>query len=283
MVVQGREKMGLRLAVNGIFGNIGVACAALITGLLIDSSGWRSAFIFPGVVSILLGMLYLAFESTGRKHEPAAATTAINNAELVGVSRNTLLRVFAIILFTSAIGGIIFQSTTFSLPKIIDERLPGLASTPTLVGAYTFLVFAVAAFAQLVVGYLVDNHSVRTIFAWVAILQAVFFAAMINLTGLAALFVAIAFMLVVFGEIPINDVLVGRMAHSEWRSRAYALTYLIGFSVSASALPMIAWIHGSWGFDVLFGLLALSALLIFLAVMFLPAGHAPTRRAVVSA
>ena len=70
------------------------------------------------------------------------------------------------------------------------------------------------------VGFLVDNYSLRTVFAWVAALQAVFFALMVQLSGIAALLVAMAFMLVVFGQIPINDVLIGRMARSEWRSRA---------------------------------------------------------------
>jgi MFS family permease len=139
-----------------------------------------------------------------------------------------------------------------------------------MVGWYTFLVFSVAAFAQLVVGYLVDNYSVRAVFASVAILQAAFFAIMMQLSGIAALIVAIAFMLVVFGQIPINDVLVGRMARSEWRSRAYALRYIVTFSVMASAVPLIAWIHGTWGFSTLFGLLAAAASLIFVAVMLLP-------------
>lgn len=75
-------------------------------------------------------------------------------------------------------------------------------------------------------GYLVDNHSVRTVLATVAFLQAAFFLGMTQLEGVAALRVAIAFMLVVFGQIPINDVLVGRIAHSDWRSRAYALRYI---------------------------------------------------------
>jgi hypothetical protein len=93
---------------------------------------------------------------------------------------------------------------------------------------------------------------------------------MIQLTGMAGLLVSIAFMLVVFGEIPITDVLVGRVARSEWRSRAYAITYIIGFSVSALTVPFIAWIHGNWGFGVLLAILPGSALLIFAAALFLP-------------
>ncbi|MCZ6470550.1 MAG: MFS transporter, partial [Gammaproteobacteria bacterium] len=257
-------------AINGIFGNMVVASAALVTGLLIDSSGWRSAFVIPGITSIVLGMLYLAFESTGDKQEWVEVTFANDQVRPVGVSRNILIRVFGVIFFTTAVGGIIFQSTTFSLPRVFDERLSDIAGSASLVGLYTFLVFAVAAFAQLVVGYLIDHGSIRTVFAWVAILQTLFFTVMIQLTGLPALIVAIAFMFVVFGEIPINDVLVGRMASSEWRSRAYGITYIIGFTMSAAALPMIAWIHGSWGFDALFAVLAILALVIFIAVLFLP-------------
>ena len=272
MVIQGRKKMGVPLAVNGIFGNMGVASAALLTGFLIDTAGWRSAFVVSGAVSILLGFFYLLFVRADRQAETGApeAVAAGKKAEPTSMPRNTLLRIFGIIFFTTAVGGLIFQSTTFALPKIFDERLIDLAGTATMVGWYVFLVFSVAAFAQLVVGYLVDNYSVRAVFASVAILQAAFFAIMMQLSGIAALVVAIAFMLAVFGQIPINDVLVGRMARSEWRSRAYAIRYIVTFSVMASAVPLIAWVHGSWGFSTLFGLLAAAASLIFLAVLLLP-------------
>ena len=277
MVVEGRIKTGIPLAINGISGNMGVASAALLTGFLIDSSSWRAAFAVPGVVSILVGATYLVFLRT---EPPTHETVAHHVADIKSgrVNRRTLLKVFAVIFFTTAIGGLIFQSTTFALPKIIEERLADLASTATLVGWYSFLVFSLAAFAQLVVGYLVDHHSIRSVFLGVAILQAGFFAIMSQLTGIPALLVAIAFMLVVFGQIPINDVLVGRMARSEWRSRAYSLRYIVTFSVMASAIPLIAWIHGSWGFNTLFIILSAAALLIFIAILLLPKSHDPLMR-----
>lgn len=272
MVVEGRDKTGVPLAINGISGNMGVASAALLTGFLIDTAGWRSAFIVPGAVSILLGVLYLVFVRADRhlKTDAVGAVAARKTVQSPTIPRSTLLRVFGIILFTTAVGGLIFQSTTFALPKVFDERLMALAGTPTMVGWYAFLVFSVAAFAQLAVGHLVDNYSVRVVFACIAILQVTFFATMVQLSGIAALIVAIAFMLAVFGQIPINDVLIGRMARSEWRSRAYALRYIVTFSVMASAVPLIAWVHSTWGFSTLFGLLAAAAALIFVAVLLLP-------------
>ncbi len=274
LVVHGRDTTGVPLALNGIFGNLGVACAALITGFMIDWTGWRSAFVLPGAASVLIGIAYVAFIFRMRK--AAAAAPAVKKqavAEGPKVARRDLVRLFSIIFFSTAVGGLVFQSTTFSLPKVFEERLGDIADSASLIGWYAFLVFALAAFAQLAVGYLVDRHSVRTVFAFVAGLQAVFFAAMYQLTGVAALVVSVAFMLVVFGQIPINDVLVGRVTKSEWRSRVFALRYVVTFSISASAVPLIAWIHVRGGFSTLFLVLAVAATAIFAAVLMLPRRH----------
>ena len=313
MVVHGRTKTGIPLAINGVFGNLGVAAAALLTGWLIDTGSWRSAFVLPGAVSIGLGAAYALFLWSGRTSrtaDPAGGGNGVTEGQAVAggqaeagrqagatrqaaaaenattakqapatkqpavgasaIERATFVRVLSIIVFTTAVGGLIFQSTTFALPKIFDERLTELAGSATAVGGYAFLVFAVAALAQLVVGYLVDHHSVRTVFAFVAGLQAVFFALMYQLTGVAALVVAVAFMLVVFGQIPINDVLVGRITRSRWRSRVYSIRYIVTFSVMASTLPVIAGIHASRGFGMLFVVMAVAASGILAAVVMLP-------------
>ena len=282
LVVEGREKTGIPLAINGVFGNLGVAAAALLTGWLIDTGGWRNAFVLPGAVSIAIGGAYAAFLWTGRGGSVppggggSAARPPAAGASPVG--RAAFLRVLSVVVFTTAIGGLIFQSTTFALPKVFDERLAGLAGSATAIGGYAFLVFAVAALAQLAVGWLVDRHPVRTVFAVVAGLQALLFAAMYELTGLAALAVAVAFMLAVFGQIPINDVLVARIAGSAWRSRLYAIRYIVTFSVMASALPLIAGIHAGRGFPALFAVMAVAAGGILAAALMLPRAGIPAAR-----
>ena len=65
MVTQKWKNTGMRLAVNGVWGNLGVASAALITGYLIDNGGWRIAFIIPGVFSIAVGLAYCARAARG--------------------------------------------------------------------------------------------------------------------------------------------------------------------------------------------------------------------------
>ena len=281
MVVHGRKKTGIPLAVNGVFGNLGVAAAALLTGYLIDTGGWRSAFILPGAVSIGLGAAYAVFvrgARDGRNALPSDTSVTAEAGEAASaIDRATFVRVLSVIVFTAALGGLIYQSTTFALPKIFDERLTGLAGSATAIGGYAFGVFAIAALAQLVVGYLVDHHALRTVFGFVAGLQALFFALMHELTGVAAVVVAAAFTFVVFGQIPINDVLVSRIARNEWRSRVYAVRYVVSFSVMASSLPVIAGIHAGWGFGALFVVMAVAASGIFAAVLMLPAGRVAGR------
>ena len=279
---------GMRIAVNGVWGNLGVAAAALITGFFIDHGGWRSAFILPGLLSVALGLLYLILRwpEIAPGGTAAKATPAAPGAALAPEVKALLLRVSAIVFLTTALAGIVFQSTTFALPKIFDERLQALATAlagwargsgvsaqadvASAVGLFAFTVFAVASLAQVVVGALLDRFGPRPVFLGVAAIQIVFFAAMPGLSEGAALAAALGFTLGAFGQIPINDFMIGKMASGPFRARIYGVRYVVSFTVLAATLPLLAVVHQLWGFDMLFRILAAAALAIFAAVAALP-------------
>ncbi len=284
---------GMRIAVNGVWGNLGVACAALVTGYLIDNGGWRMAFILPGIFSIGVGLVYLLLRWTSISADSLATRTTGQRPDAQAPSRDRglLVRVSAIIFFTTAVSSVIFQSTSFALPKIFDERMQGLAreisrwgesgasagvtDMASAVGALAFVVFAVASVAQLVVGGLLDRVGPRSVFMGVAALQVVFFMAMPGLSDGLAFGVALGFMLGAFGQIPINDYMIGKMASGPYRARIYAVRYVVAFTVLALTLPLVAIVYATWGFDMLFRMLAGAALLIFCAVAALP-GRLPS-------
>src|SRR5499426_3913558 len=54
MLVAAPEKMGRALGWNGLWGNLGLAAAALISGALMDWFGWRAAFFVPGIFCLLI-------------------------------------------------------------------------------------------------------------------------------------------------------------------------------------------------------------------------------------
>ena len=48
MVIEGEGNVGWRLGLNGVWGNMGVAGAPLVTGFILAEYDWRLAFIIPG-------------------------------------------------------------------------------------------------------------------------------------------------------------------------------------------------------------------------------------------
>src|SRR3954451_24649692 len=80
IVVAKWKNTGMRIAVNGVWGNLGVASAALITGYLIDNGGWRAAFVAPGIFSIAVGLAYAWLQrsefATAEERPKLAATAA---------------------------------------------------------------------------------------------------------------------------------------------------------------------------------------------------------------
>src|SRR5919108_1564462 len=55
MLVQQSKNPGFTIGVNGLFGNLGIAIAAILTGLLVKYFGWRAAFAGAGVLALLCG------------------------------------------------------------------------------------------------------------------------------------------------------------------------------------------------------------------------------------
>jgi MFS family permease len=276
MIARGGPSMGMDIAINGVWGNLGVGSAALLTGILIDLAGWRAAFWVPGIISIIAGVAYLKCFADRISTRNASSTSlglgghANNSQSHAERSQYGLLQIAAIIFFTTAVSGIIFQGTTFSLPKVFEERLGAIAPSATLIGGIAFLVFSVASGAQIMVGRQLDRHSPRNVFLIVALIQVVFFALMPGLTGWPAVGVSLVFMLGAFGQIPINDYMIGRMARSELRASVYGARYIVSFIVWASVVPLIAWVHHNWGFDLLFYILSGCATSIMFAVILLP-------------
>src|SRR6201994_4447955 len=60
MIVSYADKLGHQMGLNGVFGNLGVASSALVTGVIGQYLGWRLAFIIPGVIPLGGGGAFVA-------------------------------------------------------------------------------------------------------------------------------------------------------------------------------------------------------------------------------
>jgi MFS family permease len=252
LLVADPAKLGRTLGLNGVFGNLGIAGAAMMTGLLCDALGWRWAFIAPGLLSILAGLVFLVLVPAPHQAGPAATS----NANVGGARSFTLVTMAALLLFIVC-DSLVFNATTMALPKAAEAHLAGWFDSPAAIGTTVSIVFAIAALAQLWIGHLIDRMPLARIFLPLALAQ----MAALLLAGWADgpwfIAPALATMFIVFGLIPIGDAVIARNISDAWRSRAYAVGYVVAFGVGPAAIPLIAAFYdGGRGFPYLFPALA---------------------------
>src|SRR5205085_1462795 len=86
MLVQNVPNPGAVIGVNGLAGNLGIAVAAIVTGLLVKWVGWRAAFAVPGLVSIAAGIVFAIVcpkESEAPSKRKGKAKVSLSPAALV--------------------------------------------------------------------------------------------------------------------------------------------------------------------------------------------------------
>jgi MFS family permease len=269
LVVQHSAKTGQALGVNGVFGNLGVALAGVTTGALTDTIGWRAAFLLPGCVALATGVVYgllMRGVSPVSIRVPTTRSTA-------SVTRDIQVRVFMVLIVAALSGGLVFNATTIALPRVLAERLAGFTESTFGIGSLVSLVFGIAAVAQILVGRWLDRYPFKWVLVAVTLVQVPLLLAAAWAHHLTMLLVALPLMFFIFGEIPINDWVVAHYTTERWRSRVYALKYVLSLGVSALAVPLVAWLHGaSHGFHTLFLTLAACATTIpLVAASLLPA------------
>ena len=264
LLVQKASRPGLTIGVNGLAGNLGIALAALVTGFLVAWQGWRIAFIVPGVVSIICGVLFAWFAP----QEQMSASKKKNSSEQL--PKNLAVRTFIVMVGTATTTSLLFNITTNGNTQLLAEKLDGLVADPSQMGLLLAAVYALASLAQLVVGRLLDKFPVKPLFFAVLFLQIVMFGVASQTSGWAWYVAAIGYMVMVFGSIPFGDTMVVRYIDDSMRSRVSGTRIAISFGISSLAVYLLGPVVKHAGFNqLMLGLTAVAAIGA-LMVLFLP-------------
>ena len=270
MLVQNAARPGWTIGVNGLAGNLGIAVAALVTGLLVKYFGWRAAFAVPGVIAIACG---IAFAVLVPKELEAPARRKTKKLDL---PPSVLARVFLVMTATAITSSLLFNFTTNGNGQLLQERLRNLVTDPATLGALLAVVYALASLTQLAVGKLIDRYPLKRVYLSVVVLQAPLFALAALADGWIAYALLLGFMVLIFGAIPFTDAIIVRFVDDQMRSRVSGVRLAISFGVSSLAVWLLGPIVKAAGFDVLLFLMAGIAVCTTLLVLILP-DHEPGR------
>ncbi len=265
MLVRDSRNAGLTIGVNGLAGNLGIAVAAVSTGLLIQYAGWRSAFVVPGLAAIACGVAF-ALLVPAESGSPAKRPTK----KPIEVPKGVLVRVVALMTGTAIFGTIVFNFTTNGNLELLRERLQWLGEQPATLGALLAAVYVVASLAQVAVGTLLDRFHVRQVMAPIVALQIPLFLLAANTDGWAFYVVLTALMVFVFGAIPFTDTMVVRFVDDRMRSRVTGMRFFIAFGVSSAVVGILGPAVKAAGFSAMLYVMAAVAVCTTICASLLP-------------
>lgn len=264
MIVSYADRLGREMGINGVWGNLGVASSALVTGVIGQYLGWRFAFIVPGIVTILIGIAFamLVVHEDRKGSKQAAAQARVAKQDMWRVVLSLLIVVVAI--------STTFNAVTVALPKLFAERLADLTRSPALLGVIAACVYVFGAMTQYTIGRLLDRYSLKTVALPLSFMLAPFLYLAASLSNLPLILVSIGIVMGAFGQVTVNDAMIGKYTSEEWRSRAYAVRYFIGFTAAGASVGLVAWLYGQGGFVTMLHAFAGLCLLAIAAAIILP-------------
>ena len=234
MLLQRSGLVGLRLGINGVWGNMGIAIAPVVTGVILYYGDWRLTFLIPGIVCVLFGILFFLNIT---QHENNDQNKSDKGNKQIGFTPRWQQALFALALSTAS-GGFLFGAMSFLLPRYFEINMLSLSTNVAITGILAGVVFACASFAQMAVGWLVDRISPRLVLFWIALGQVIFIYLASQFENLSLFFLSIVAMCFVFGQIPITDTILVRYVPDNWRSRVLSAKFLLNLCIGASVLPI---------------------------------------------
>ncbi|MGI9420742.1 MAG: MFS transporter [Geminicoccaceae bacterium] len=270
-VVGASERPGRALGVNGVFGAVGTASAALLAGFLADVVHWRAAFILPGVVCMLVGLFFMRDLRLGRARMVRGAYRPSAASEPEGGMLRGLILMLSAILFT----GMIFQMNAVGLPKIFQLRLGDEVGAGVMTaGALVSVVYLISTMGQLIGGHLADRFDERRLYMASYALQ-IGLTASAAMTGNLFLLAIVALAVSVqTGTQPVENCLMARYTPTAWRATIYGLKFVVALGLSALGVPLIAYIFAETGsFDGVFWSMAVFSAIAVTISLLLPAGQ----------
>ncbi|MBY0336625.1 MAG: MFS transporter [Acetobacteraceae bacterium] len=237
----GGDRVGRAMGINGVFGNLGVALAPVVTAFLAATLGWRWAFVLPGLLCVAIGLLYLrepAFDAR-KAGGPTRPFPAIPPA----IVRRAVISLLAI----ATVSGLVFNAYTLLIPKLMEERLANSPELLPVVGLLAFLATICGGVAQYTVGQMIDRNTLKTVFMPLAIVQVPGLLALSFLDGWAVLPVAGLVAAAIFGQVTVNETMTARYVAPELRAKLYSVRFTVGFLGAALASPLVGFLHEATG------------------------------------
>jgi len=251
-------RVSLGMGYNGMFGNLGLAMAPLLTGIINWLWGPRAAYLFLGGLNFGGVILMLTYPVTESKPEPSTQSG----------TGNGIVTAFFFLLAAMMLAGIIYRGATVILPAYFELKTPmlyqwlvtvtpGALSKNLVATTITSFIFLIGILGQYSGGRCAERFDPGLCYL-------VFF----GITGPAAFSMAftsdhilvglaVIFFFFLLGMQPIENTLIARFTPKRFHHSAYGAKFILTFGVGALSVKMIAAIETAYDIETVFFFLSL--------------------------
>lgn len=264
------KKRGHALGVNGVFGNLGIATAPFVTGVLTWLYSWQLAFIIIGVATLVIAFL-LGFIKIDESSHPVYEKEPTDGG---------YVPYFLILCVALIFGGLVYRGNTVMLPAYLElkttffqnlidalpvERMQGtatLAATILASGVYLFGILG-----QLIGGKVADRYDLRRAYLAVHAAGLPFLLGMALTSNYWLAICSGAYVLFSLGMQPIENSLVATLTPARWRSTGFAIKFVLVFGVGALSVYLVGIVKRHYSLEAVYVFLAAVAFLLVLSIM----------------
>ena len=264
-VVNATDKKGRALGINGIFGGVGIGSGAFIAGLLLKYFDWKFAFILPGIISLIIGLIlfFFIFNNLISFENVKAKNLEEKN------SSNKLIIIACIMLFSMFGLGLTFQISQTSIPKVFDIRIENISTF--VIGSTIGIIYGIAGLMTFVGGLMADKFSLKKIYVIGIAAQAPCFFFIAYFSGIQLIFVFLIAAMFNSSILPTENILLAKFTPEKHHGLIYGIKFIVAFGSAPIAVFLISKIYEqTQEFTNLFYICSTLMILVTLAVLFLP-------------
>jgi len=270
MISKEIKRISLGMAYNGMFGNLGLAMAPLLTGIVNWIWGPRAAFLVLGALNLLgVGLISILPRAKIHSSDPKGSE-----------EENGLLGAFLILLVAMMLGGVVYRGATVILPAYFELKTPvifqwlnstiGIGLSRNLVATtVTSFIFIVGMLGQYTGGRTAERFNLGIcylIFHAITIPAAFLMA---STTDLPLVLLTVIYFFFLLGMQPIENTLVARFTPNKLRHSAFGSKFVLTFGVGALAVKMIKTIETTFGIETVFYALGMVSVVLVAVIVIL--------------
>jgi len=261
------SRISFGMGINGIFGNLGIALAPLVAGIMNWMYGIKAMFLLAGIINCL-GILLLI-------RLPFTSETKKNGSD--NYTAKQIIKPFVILLIAMMLGGVAYRGATVILPAYFELKNQDIfeffhlllnSVSPNVVATTSVsIVFVAGMIGQYTGGRVAEYFDLRKcylIFHVITIPLAIILAFVSNTVLILSTMVYFFFLL---GMQPIENTLVAKLAPSRFLHSAYGTKFILTFGVGSLSVKMVAAIENCMGLPTVFLIISIVSVLLVMCIL----------------